>query len=75
MEKKIVELMNTELDLYENVPYRWFVFDDYSETESNVLVLFNHAFADGVSFLGIYAFMDSNKDFNKFPPIKGLSFT
>ena len=65
--------MNTELDLYDNVAYRWYVFDDYSETESNVLVLFNHGFSDGVSFLGILAFMDSTKDFNKCPPIKGLT--
>jgi len=66
--------MNTELDLYDNVPYRWYVFDDYSDTESNVLILFNHGFSDGVSFLGTLAFMDSTKDFNKFPAVKGLSF-
>ena len=34
MQKKCVELMNTEIDLYKNVPYKWYVFDDYSDDES-----------------------------------------
>ena len=53
--------------------YRWYVFDEYSSDESNVLIIANHAFTDGVSFLGIFAMLDVTKDFNKFPAIKGLS--
>ena len=66
--------MNTDCDLYDNVPYRWYVIDDYSADESNVICIFNHAYADGVSFLGIWAMIDVTGDFNKFPPIKWLSF-
>ena len=52
--------MNTDCDPYDNVPYRWYVIDDYSADESNIICIFNHAYADGVSFLGIWAMIDFN---------------
>ena len=55
--------MNTDCDLYDNVPYRWYVIDDYSADESNVICIFNHAYADGVSFLGIWAMIDVREQF------------
>ena len=69
----MVEYANTELDLYQNVPYRFIIMDDYSEKESLVIFLESHAFTDGVSLFSLFAVLDKNKQKNSIPEVKGLT--
>jgi len=73
LEDKMVEWVNTELDLYTNVPYRLIIIDDYSEKESLVIFLESHAFTDGISLFSLFAVIDSNKANNRMPEVKGLT--
>ena len=73
LEDKLVEVANTELDLYNNVPYRFIIMDDYSEKESVVLFVESHAFTDGISFFSLLAALDMNKEKNRMPEVKGLT--
>ena len=55
------------MDLFTNVPYRFYIFEDYSETESAIICQVHHAFCDGVSAIGCFAAMDSRKNFKNLP--------
>lgn len=35
----VLEKMNTQLDLYDNVAYRYYFFEDYSENESKMFLI------------------------------------
>ena len=53
---------NYSIDLENGLPYRWFIIDDYSETESYMMVFANHAFADGVALAGLMQTLADNFD-------------
>ena len=35
----VLEKMNTQLDLYDNVAYRYYFFEDYSKNESKMFLI------------------------------------
>ena len=51
LHKFILERMNTQLDLYENVAYRFYFIEDYSDTECLFFNIQNHAFTDGLNYI------------------------
>jgi hypothetical protein len=58
LEKKVVELVDTtDLDLFNNVPYRFISYHDYDDDCSYILWLGSHAWIDGVHILAFIVFM------------------
>ena len=66
--------MNTQLDLYHNVPYRYYIIEDYSEEESYMFLVENHAFADGLNYISALTLLsDSNYQIKNISQVKGVS--
>ena len=61
--------------MFKNVPYRFYIIEDYTETESAVIMIAHHALADGIAAIGLLNAIDTKKDFGNLPTIKGLTFT
>ena len=40
------------LNLYENVPYRWYISENYEGDKSLLVYVMNHGYQDGISLLG-----------------------
>ena len=58
VEAKCAELLAYKIDMYDNVPYRYFFIPDYSKTESMIFYMINHAYMDGVSYFPIMQAMN-----------------
>ncbi len=40
------------LNLYENVPYRWYISENYEDGKSLLVYVMNHGYQDGISLIG-----------------------
>ena len=56
--------MTEEMDLSENVLYRWYLIPDYSFNQSKIVFTFSHTYIDGVSFISLMNAISANKDFS-----------
>lgn len=65
LDLKMAEIIDTdEIDMFSELPFKWYVIDDFSETHSQAAIMFNHAWMDGVSFLSKF-YLLRNKPDNK----------
>ena len=60
--KFMLEKINTELDLYDTVAYKFWVFEDYSENESLLFGIQNHAFVDGLNYVASLKLLSLDND-------------
>jgi hypothetical protein len=67
MERFIENAMKIDFNLFDNVAYRFYLFPDYSETESRLFMLLNHSLTDGVSYWAIMVALSVEKDFSTLP--------
>jgi hypothetical protein len=70
--KFITELLQTEIDLMDNVPYRYFMIPDYKNGEGRIILLMNHIYCDGLGGLQHMAGLERNWD--NFPDIPKMPF-
>ena len=54
--------MNTQLDLYENVAYRFYFIEDYSDTESLFFNIQNHAYTDGLNYISAMSLLSNQNN-------------
>ena len=66
--------MTTSMDLQSNVLYRWYLIPDFSESESKILWVANHAYIDGVSLFGLMNSLTVEKDFSVLGRVSPPSF-
>jgi hypothetical protein len=69
----MLEKINTELDLYDNVAFKFWVIEDYSENESLLFGIQNHAFIDGLNFVASMKLLSLDNDMKKVEQVKGMS--
>ena len=52
LEKYHVKLIDTvEIDLFTELPFKWYIIEDFSEEHSFATIMFNHAWMDGLCYL------------------------
>ena len=52
LEKYHAKLIDTaEIDLFTELPFKWYIIEDFSEEYSFVTILFHHAWMDGICYL------------------------
>lgn len=65
-ESFLAEQTKLIMDLDNTACYRIYLVPDYSETESKIICVANHMLGDGVSGMGLLAFLQPSKDFSCF---------
>lgn len=60
--------------MYDNVPYRYHVVEDFSDEYSVLITVLHHSYYDGVAYMSLLIAMSDDKDFaimpNVSPPSK-----
>jgi hypothetical protein len=54
--------MNIQIDLYENVAYRFYFIEDYSDTESLFFNIQNHAYTDGLNYISAMSLLSNQNN-------------
>ena len=56
-QKKMVQLMDTDLKMFETTPYRFYSYHDYDDQVGYLIILFNHAWIDGIQIVSMFSYM------------------
>ena len=61
--KHNAKLVDTEeIDLFTELPFKWYIIEDFSEEHSIATLLYNHAWMDGICFLAKIYVLKKDKE-------------
>lgn len=74
MEKFLAEQTKLLLDLENTACYKIYLFPDFSQNESKIVLVVNHIITDGVSGMSVLALLQPNQDFSGLMKVSPASY-
>lgn len=70
----VAKVQSTEYDIFNLMPYRFFLITDYKPGESAIVMMGHHSFTDGLQMISLFQALTVEKDFSELPASPEFTF-